>query len=212
MKPLFDAHIAGDEGQAIFGEGRWAKVLKSLPVEAVANKLEQKWSRQSDRSSSAEKWAALDAAITEHGEAAAGGGGPKRARRVGFNELERWRFELVLTHCYPRLDENVSKMQNHLLKSPFCVHPKTGRVCVPIDPTDADAFDPMQVPTLGTLVAEINAYDRQDKAREVPDIEKTSMQPYMRYFEQAFLDPMYKDLRRQMRDEAEQEAAAMGDF
>lgn len=48
------------------------------------------------------------------------------------NSLEKWYTEMIFTHCFPRLDENVSKMQNHLLKSPFCVHPKTGRVCVPI--------------------------------------------------------------------------------
>jgi DNA primase small subunit len=115
----------------------------------------------------------------------------------------------VLTHCYPRLDENVSKMQNHLLKSPFCVHPKTGRVCVPIDPTRAEQFDPMAVPTLGDLAREINGFKG---AADVADLDKTSMAPYMRYFDDAFLDPLYRDIRRAARDEAEMEAAAMGEF
>jgi len=44
---------------------------------------------------------------------------------------------------------------NHLLKSPFVVHPKTGRVCVPIDPDGVNAFDPAQVPTIGKLVEEL---------------------------------------------------------
>lgn len=50
---------------------------------------------------------------------------------------------------------------NHLLKSPFCVHPKTGRVCVPFDPALADDFDPAQVPTV-TQVLEEQAAPRDD--------------------------------------------------
>ncbi|KAG2468345.1 NACAM protein, partial [Polypterus senegalus] len=56
--------------------------------------------------------------------------------------------EIVLQYCYPRLDVNVSKGVNHLLKSPFSVHPKTGRISVPIDTRQLDQFDPFAVPTI----------------------------------------------------------------
>ena len=64
-------------------------------------------------------------------------------------------YEIMLQFAYPRLDIHVSKGLNHLLKSPFCVHPKTGRVCVPFNPAQADNFDPMAVPTVSQLVQEL---------------------------------------------------------
>lgn len=47
---------------------------------------------------------------------------------------------------------NVSKGMNHLLKSPFCVHPKTGRICVPITVEDCEIFEPDRVPTLQGII------------------------------------------------------------
>ena len=69
-------------------------------------------------------------------------------------DLERLIPGIVFTYTFPRLDVEVSKHRNHLLKAPFCIHPKTGRVCVPIDPARADAFDPTAVPTVARLQEE----------------------------------------------------------
>jgi DNA primase small subunit len=65
--------------------------------------------------------------------------------------------DIILQYTYPRLDAEVSKRRNHLLKAPFCVHPKTGRVCVPVDPSRIDEFEPQKVPTVGQLLKELDA-------------------------------------------------------
>lgn len=91
--------------------------------------------------------------------------------------------EVQLAMLYPRLDINVSKGTNHLLKAPFCVHPKTGKVCVPFNPNLVQKFDPTTVPTINLLLDEINAFDEkrnedadtlEDKSR-IKDYKKTSM-------------------------------------
>eukprot|EP00871_Galdieria_phlegrea_P005729 jgi/Galph1/643/GphlegSOOS_G5298.1 len=49
---------------------------------------------------------------------------------------------LVFHYLYPRLDVNVSRHINHLLKAPFCLHPKTQRVCVPFLANHVWSFQP----------------------------------------------------------------------
>ena len=70
--------------------------------------------------------------------------------------LEAAAEDIILQYTYPRLDAEVSKHRNHLLKAPFCVHPKTGRVCVPVDPSTVASFDPEKVPTVMQLLQELD--------------------------------------------------------
>jgi len=75
-------------------------------------------------------------------------------------------LEIVYSFMYPRLDINVSKQLNHLLKSPFCVHPKTGLVCVPINPHQQNLYPLEDAPNLHGLL-DNNAKDvkKMEEAR-----------------------------------------------
>ncbi|TWW56917.1 DNA primase small subunit [Takifugu flavidus] len=77
--------------------------------------------------------------------------------------------EIMLQYCYPRLDVNVSKGVNHLLKSPFSVHPKTGRISVPIDLEELDSFDPFAVPTISLICEELDRPRRGEEDEKLDD-------------------------------------------
>jgi DNA primase small subunit len=53
---------------------------------------------------------------------------------------------IMLALTYPRLDINVSKHLNHLLKAPFCIHPKTGLLSVPLNSEDILKFRLQDIP------------------------------------------------------------------
>lgn len=99
--------------------------------------------------------------------------------------------EIMLQYCYPRLDIEVSKGLNHLLKSPFSIHPKTGRVCIPIDPQKVDEFNPFTVPTISQLLDEIDAVKRHPDGLKIKDYKKTSMKESVEVFE-SFLRKLKK--------------------
>lgn len=98
----------------------------------------------------------------------------------GYDALGNSRFkygevylaEVKLQLCYPRLDINVSKGINHLLKAPFCIHPKTGRVCVPFDIESVTSFDPTSVPIIKDLVRQVEEGKGGD-ARQTTTIKKS---------------------------------------
>ncbi|GMH36057.1 hypothetical protein BSKO_03925 [Bryopsis sp. KO-2023] len=105
-------------------------------------------------------------------------------------ELTKAKEEIILANVYPRLDVEVSKKMNHLLKAPFCIHPKTGNVCVPIDPKSVEEFDPTTVPTLQQVVEEYFAAGARAKDENSKGWEHTAMAPYIDTFNRCFLDRM----------------------
>ncbi|KAK4894796.1 hypothetical protein LTR28_002000, partial [Elasticomyces elasticus] len=156
------------------------KLLSLLPDKSLTADLRKKWDSAPTRSS-AQKWADIRAL------AAAG----SLSAQTSEKQLREAQQDIVLEYSYPRLDAEVSKKLNHLLKSPFVVHPGTGRVCVPIDVRNVEEFEPESVPKVAELLAEIDGWDRQrrenekegeEELRKMEDWEKTRLRPYVEYF------------------------------
>ncbi|KAI4165085.1 MAG: hypothetical protein LQ342_001362 [Letrouitia transgressa] len=174
-------------------------LLRLLPDKALSDALRKKWDSAPGRSS-ASKWADIDA-LAKAGV----------SKTLDVKVLLEAKQDIVLEYTYPRLDVEVSKKQIHLLKSPFVVHPGTGRVCVPIDNNTLETFDPLAVPTVTRLLNEIDAWDKSNEmgddreaTQKVQDYEKTSLKPYVDYF-RAHVARMLRDEKPVKRERDEKD-------
>lgn len=190
-------------------EENWDNVetlLSFLPDSGLRTALKMKWKDQASHSSSKQKWDDLGSVAQKV---------LKHQNQV--MQLTDAKKEIIIYYMYPRLDVEVSKQVIHLLKSPFCVHPGTGNVCVPFDYTrnlsddmedDAYGFNPMNAPNLSQLQTEMDEWDTKrakgedtrdepievdgSEVKSVPDYTKTSLKPYVNYFA-SYVNSMIKD-------------------
>jgi DNA primase small subunit len=207
LEPIFMKYVANAEniendieGQGLLCDNNsdgWKQILKHVPNESVQQRLETEWSKVS--MTPEQRWSQLKLTVASEAKKLVGKANNGKLGEEA-KKLLQCPASIVFVFTYPRLDAAVSHHRNHLLKSPWCVHPKTGRVCVPLDPNTAEMFDPHTVPTLYSLFTEIEEFDakqseRSDgesttKRRRDSELEKTTMKTYLHYFEQEFLQPL----------------------
>eukprot|EP00793_Prasinoderma_coloniale_P001689 PRCOL_00003494-RA len=166
------------------GEDAVRRALALIPNGDLRAEVGQSWAHGRGATAgdhatiSQSRWAEL---VRLHARAA------KTARGPGSWALRKCVDEILFTYMYPRIDLEVSKKMNHLLKSPFCVHPKTSRVCVPFDGSNPESFAPIEVPTLGQLVNELDSSDGK----------RTAMDDAVDTFRKTFLNSGSRNWRAQ---------------
>jgi DNA primase small subunit len=203
LKDHFQSDILTDQDPWREPE-RAEKLLKLLPDISLRDALRKKWDAAGSRSSTS-KWADIDA-LAKAGV----------SKTLDSKVLLEAKQDIVLEYTYPRLDVEVSKKLIHLLKSPFVVHPGTGRVCVPIDTKKLDDFDPLAIPTVTELLGEIDSWDSKPKTeggegpegKKLQDYEKTSIKPHVDLF-RTFVTSLMKDEKGVKRERDEGGADAM---
>jgi DNA primase small subunit len=177
-KPVFLREILPQ--QDILADAHCQKVLQMIPNEDVQRQCLEAFKKVR---SSTERWKELVRLVESSNDRS-------------FN-MKRAISGIIYTYTYPRLDINVSTHVNHLLKSPFVVHPKTGRVCVPIDPAHCAEFDPASVPRAADLLSQIDSYSGTAPAgtSAISDLDKTQLRDYWSIFS-TFLGNLEKERRK----------------
>ncbi|RDB25171.1 DNA primase small subunit, partial [Hypsizygus marmoreus] len=168
LATIFSEIILTDQDLFSSEEG-YETLLEFIPDAQAVKSLRSKWSQDPSRSSE-DKWQDLKTIVKKSEK-----GSIERLNLTAAME------DIILHYTYPRIDAEVSKHRNHLLKAPFCIHPGTGRVCVPVDPERIEEFDPETVPTVSQLLKELDQVGKAEgEAMEHhSDWEKTSLKPYV---------------------------------
>lgn len=185
LRPYFSQILA--EQDPFLSQSGKDRLLQLLPDKDLNEALKKKWASSPDRPSR-KKWEDIDE-LAKTGV----------SKSLDTKQLLEAKQDIMLEYTYPRIDVEVGKKKIHLLKSPFVVHPGTGRVCVPIttdgDMRKAEEFDPLTVPKVTELLKEIDSY-RNDgdeemdgftpngsaSQKKIHDWEKTGLKPYYNMF------------------------------
>ncbi|KAJ4312373.1 p48 polypeptide of DNA primase [Neodidymelliopsis sp. IMI 364377] len=194
LKEHFQTSILAEQDPWASAE-KSAHLLNLLPDPTLRAALQKKWDSAPLRPSSM-KWGDIDT-LAKSG-----------ALSKTPKDLREAKQDIILEYTYPRLDAEVSKKLNHLLKSPFVIHPGTGRVCVPIDTRKVEEFDPLGVPTVTQLLQEIDEWEGDESEKKLQDWEKTSLKPYVDYFRK-FVAGLMDEEKPALKRERQEGADAM---
>ncbi len=223
LEAIFVRDVITEEGQKLLCDPeKWDKVLDmipTLPEDALPENttlrglIAKAWLSASNP---VQRWRQLK--NTLEGVLKRCAQGEIRLRPDMRRTIEKVAVGIVFTFTYPRLDVEVSKHRNHLLKAPFCIHPKTGKICVPIQVKSVEEFDPNAVPTCSKLMDEGNARMlavRNGKGGGAGDSSEdlwahTSLKPYIGEFEE-FLKEVQVSTNRARRL-ASEKSAIMGEW
>ena len=191
------------------------ELLSFIGDRTLQDELRQKWRSQGSVSTSVSKWEDINVMSKK-----------VLKNQNQMNQLNDAKKDIIFFYMYPRLDIEVTKQVIHLLKSPFCIHPGTGNICVPFDPfrnfshnkeNDKYGFSPTDVPNLSQLQTELEFWENkvlsagsnsdeveQNANKKLADFEKTSLKPYVDYFAKfvtSLLKEELKDISKRERED-----------
>eukprot|EP00002_Diphylleia_rotans_P040207 TRINITY_DN9482_c0_g1_i1.p1 TRINITY_DN9482_c0_g1~~TRINITY_DN9482_c0_g1_i1.p1 ORF type:complete len:461 (-),score=75.36 TRINITY_DN9482_c0_g1_i1:212-1594(-) len=180
LEPLFSSHVLRDQ-QLLDCKENWTNVISSIGNQVLQDQISMTWSTSS--LSPVQKWEQLKMTLKEN------------AAKFKL-PTDAIVASIIVRHTYPRFDVKVSESSEHLLKSPFCAHPKTGKICIPIEPRKCASFDPNKVMTVADLMNEVNLYDAANPESSVKEYAKTSLAGPIQYFS-AFTQRLLEASRRE---------------
>lgn len=213
-----DPWFTGPDSSNDSAKGEKIEELLSFITDAsLQQELRQKWNNLRAISTSRAKWEDINTVAKKT---------LKHQNQV--NQLNEAKKDIIVYYMYPRLDIEVSKQLIHLLKSPFCIHPGTGNVCVPFNPLQnlsdniedhSYGFNPMNAPNLSMLQTELEIWETKrikgDSSQQgdsetetddkrILDYEKTSLKPYVDYFSK-FVNGLLKDELKEVNNKRDRE-------